>query len=184
MVPYRTTQFQASPGLCYNAAPMHPLRPAPTSSIQPLARRSDLRPADPARLQRALADFWTELAASAVQIAAQDHLAAHARLTRLRTLVLTCMVGLNGADLPEDLDGVADLLGPSQRAALQKTLAAPGVNPSAWVGQAVALVVIYRWYAPQLVEKFGLTYPALAESLALAKVGRFLPDWPQSITTE
>lgn len=183
MVPYRTTQFQTSPELCYNAAPMQPFRPDPTS-IRPLTRWPDLRPADPARIQRTLADFWTELAAAAVQIAAQDPLAAHARLTRLRTLVLACVVGLNGADLPENLDGIAALLGPSQRAAMQRTLAAPSVDPSAWVGQAVALVVIYRWYAPQLVQKFGLTYPDLAESQALARVGRFLPDWPKSITTE
>jgi len=162
---------------------MEPIRPAPSSSL-PAA----LRPADPARIQRALADFWTELAATAVQIAAQDHLAAHARLARLRNLVLVCMVGLNGADLPTDLDGnldgIATLLGPSQRAAIQKTLSVPKATQSAWVGQAVALVVIYRWYTPQLVEKFGLTYPTQVESASLTFVGDCLPNWPQSITSD
>ncbi len=144
---------------------------------------ADLRPVNPARVQAALADFWTELAASATQIAAQDHLAAHARLNRLRDLVLVCMVGLNGVDLPEDLDGIAQLLGPSQRAAIQKTLAAPKVDASAWVGQAVALVVIYRWYAPQLVEKFGLAYPDQVEAQTLAALHDLLPNWPQTITS-
>ncbi len=155
------------------------MRSTPTSD-QPAA---DLHPVNPARIQATLTEFWTELAAAAVQIAAQDHLAAHARLTRLRTLVLVCMVGLNGVDLPENLDGIAGLLGPSQRAAIQKTLAAPKVAGSAWVGQAVALVVIYRWYAPQLVEKFDLAYPHQVEAQTLAALHDLLPNWPQTITS-
>ncbi len=163
---------------------MKPTRSTPTADQPATPPLPGLRPVNPARVQAALADFWAELAATAVQIAAQDHLAAQARLTRLRTLVLVCMVGLNGVDLPEDLDGIGHLLGPSQRAAMQKTLAAPKVAASAWVGQAVALVVIYRWYAPQLVEKFGLAYPDQAEAQALATVSDLLPQWPQSITSE
>lgn len=156
----------------------------PSPDAQAAIGAAPLRPADPARIQATLADFWLELAAAAVQIAAQDQLAAHARLTALRHHLLVCMVGLNGADLPEDLDGIARLLGPSQRAAIEKTLAAPQVDARAWIGQAVSLVVIYRWYAPQLVEKFGLAYPAQVESTALERVGRFLPDWPLTITSE
>jgi len=163
---------------------MKPTRTTSTPNQPVTAPRPGLRPVNPARIQAALADFWIELAATAAQIAAQDHLAAHARLTRLRNLVLACMVGLNGVDLPDDLDGIAQLLGPSQRAAMQKTLAAPKVAPAAWVGQAVALVVIYRWYAPQLVEKFGLTYPEQIEAQALAEVGDLLSTWPHSITSE
>ena len=52
------------------------------------------------------------------------------------------------------------------------------------MGQAVALVVIYRWYAPQLVEKFGLTYPDQIEAQALAVMGDLLPTWPHCITSE
>ena len=160
-----------------------PTSPSQMFHVGVVGLPAHLRPVDPARIAAALAEFWTELSAAAVQIAAQDHLAAHARLTRLRRIVLTCMVGLNGADLPEDLDGVSRLLGPSQRAAIQKTLAAPSVDSAAWVGQAVALVVIFRWYAPQLTEKFGLDYPQQVEVTALERVRRYLPDWPLSITS-
>ena len=47
----------------------------------------------------------------------------------------------------------------------------------------VALVVIYRWYAPQLVERFDLTYPSSDEEEAWHRLQQ-IPQWPQSIATE
>jgi hypothetical protein len=75
-------------------------------------------------------------------------------------------------------------LGESQRAAIQKTLLLPSVSAEGWIGQAVALVVIYRWYAPQLVDKFGLAYPQALETAVWQQLASELADWPLTITTE
>ena len=66
---------------------------------------------------------------------------------------------------------------------VEKTLLAPAVNADSWIGQAVALVVIYRWYAPQLATKYELIYPQAAEDAALAHL-RTLLHWPLAIFTE
>ena len=52
-----------------------------------------------------------------------------------------------------------------------------------WIGQAVALVVLYRWYAPQLAEKYSLNYPRLAEDRVLAYLNSEMKNWPARITT-
>jgi len=67
---------------------------------------------------------------------------------------------------------------------LEKTLVTPEVSPESWIGRAVALVVIYRWYAPQLVEKYNLTYPQALEDKVWAQLQHELPDWPLTVTTE
>ena len=75
-------------------------------------------------------------------------------------------------------------LGASQRAALEKTLLMPSVAAESWIGQAVALVVIYRWYAPQLVAAFSLLYDDRLEAETLSHLHAKLPDWPSAITTD
>ena len=52
-----------------------------------------------------------------------------------------------------------------------------------WVGQAVALVVLYRWYAPQLAERHSLLYPQMAEDTVLALLSAELENWPDRIST-
>ncbi len=65
-----------------------------------------------------------------------------------------------------------------------KTLITPRPDSDAYIGQAVALVVIYRWYAPQLVDKFGLAYPEATEQAVWQRISRLLPDWPLAVTTD
>ncbi len=50
--------------------------------------------------------------------------------------------------------------------------------------RAVALVVIYRWYAPQLVEQYKLAYPQALEAEVWRQLQHELPDWPLTVTTE
>lgn len=51
------------------------------------------------------------------------------------------------------------------------------------VAQALSLVVIYRWYAPQLAEKFGMREPHEQEATVLAAMHAAIPFWPRTITT-
>ena len=141
-----------------------------------------LQESDPARVQLILADFWRLLAELPDRVERDEQLLCHATTTTLRTLVLEMMLALNGIAYPQTTRHLNHYLGASQRAALEKTLLAPAADASAWVGQAVALVVIYRWYAPQLVEKLALIYPQAAEDAAQVALGR-LPTWPVTITT-
>jgi hypothetical protein len=53
-----------------------------------------------------------------------------------------------------------------------------------YIAQAVALTVIYRWYAPQLVAKLGLTYPHHREQSVWIDLVNRLPDWPLHVSTE
>ena len=61
----------------------------------------------------------------------------------------------------------------------------PGFYPfwSAAMIAGAAVVVIYRWYAPQLVEKWQVEYPAPLESSVLARLAEAAPEWPQAIVT-
>lgn len=143
-----------------------------------------LRPPEPRHIKQLLADFWTELAGLGDLVGRDEQLLAAASTARLRRIVLELMLGLNGIAWPEGTRHLNSYLGESQRAAIQKTLAAPALHGDTWVGQAVALVVIYRWYAPQLVERFQLVYPAELESTTLSTLQESLPDWPLNITTD
>jgi hypothetical protein len=62
------------------------------------------------------------------------------------------------------------------------------VNHEEWtdscIGQAVSLVVIYRWYAPQLVAKHALHYPYAQEDACWESLLEHLPTWPRQVTTE
>ncbi len=112
-----------------------------------------LQPADPRTVAQLLEQFWRTLAqlpdlverqgASAgadVTALLRQHRAAHdAGAQRHR------LAGRHGASQHLSQRQPA-------RAAIEKTLLAPGAGAESWIGQAVALVVIYRWYAPQLAE--------------------------------
>jgi hypothetical protein len=143
-----------------------------------------LCPADPAEVQELLARFWRELAALAGLLPRREYLLAAEQTCELRRIVLALMLSLNGIARPAATAHLNSYLSASQRAALEKTLVAPTPEEDAWVGQAVALVVIYRWYAPQLVEKYRLTYPVDAEAAAWNALARAVPTWPQTITTD
>ena len=150
----------------------------PTDAPQPL-----LAP-EPARIQAALAEFWAQLAELSELLAAHELLLSAERAADLRGLVLEMMLALNGIQRPASAGSLNRYLSPRQRAALEKTLAAPQPGREAWIGQAVALVVIFRWYAPQLVEKFNLDYPADLEQEVWERIARALPDWPLAVTTD
>jgi len=139
---------------------------------------------DRARIQQALEEFWLLLAELAESLAAREILLASERAATLRNLVLELMLALNGIRRPVQIRSLNRYLSQSQREALEKTLITPRPDSDAYIGQAVALVVIYRWYAPQLVDKFGLAYPAVAEQEVWQRISRLLPDWPLSVTTD
>lgn len=139
---------------------------------------------DRARIQQALEEFWLLLAQLAESLAAREILLASERAATLRNLVLELMLALNGIRRPVQIRSLNRYLSQSQREALEKTLITPRPDSDAYIGQAVALVVIYRWYAPQLVDKFGLAYPAVAEQEVWQRISRLLPDWPLSVTTD
>lgn len=142
-----------------------------------------LRPANAANVARLLEDFWRTLATLPDLIRRREHLLAAHTTAALRQNVLELMLALNGIAWPQKVAHLNAYLGESQRAALEKTLLTPAIREESWIGQAVALIVIYRWYAPQLVEKFALVYPQELEEATLTQLQE-LPNWPLSITTD
>ncbi|MEZ4709503.1 MAG: hypothetical protein R3A44_20000 [Caldilineaceae bacterium] len=136
----------------------------------------------PERIQQCLAAFWRELAALPELHTRGEQLLMAELTARLRGLLLEMMLALNGIGRPPATRHLNGYLGQSQRTAIEATLIAPAANGDAWLGQAVALLVIYRWYAPQLVEKYGLTYPQALETATWNQLCD-LPDWPISVTT-
>ena len=129
-----------------------------------------LQPVQPDQVAGLLAAFWetlAELPDSAPR--ATNICSPPKRPLRYALLVLRMMLALNGIERPPATHHLNTYLGASQRAAIEKTLLAPAVAGESWIGQAVALVVIYRWYAPQLVEKHSLAYPQAAEDAALTR---------------
>ena len=142
-----------------------------------------LQPAAATEVAARLEDFWQTLARLPDLLERQEHLLAAATTTALRRSVLELMLALNGIAWPAGTTHLNTYLSANQRAAIEKTLLAPNVSAESWIGQAVALVVIYRWYAPQLTAKYALDYPQTAEEAALAAL-HHLPDWPLTITTD
>lgn len=127
--------------------------------------------------------FWITLACLPDLVQRQEHLLAAETTSTLRRIVLELMLALNGIAWPTGTTHLNSYLSASQRAAIEKTLLAPAISAESWIGQAVALIVIYRWYAPQLTARHALDYPHTAEATALAAL-RQLPDWPLTITTD
>lgn len=150
----------------------------------PASRWPDpLQPPDPAHIETLLADFWRQLRQLPDLLLRHEHLLAAQLTAQVRCTVIELMLALNGIRWPVATAHLNSYLSPSQRAALQKTLLLLEVSAEAWIGCAVALVVIYRWYAPQLVQRFGLAYPQQVEDETLAHLQQTLADWPLSITT-
>ena len=131
-----------------------------------------------------LRGFWLELAALPDLLRRDEHLLAEACTAAARRCVLEMMLALNGIAYPTDTVHLNTYLSASQRAAIEKTLLAPAVAGESWIGQAVALVVIYRWYAPQLVTAYSLVYDDRLEADTLTMLQAELPDWPSAITTD
>ncbi len=139
---------------------------------------------EPARIQWLLDVFWRQLNPLPDLLNRGEQLLAERSTATLRDLVIEMMLALNGIQWPADTRHLNSYLGASQRAAIEKTLVAPEVSADSWIGRAVALVVIYRWYAPQLVEKYNLTYPQALEAEVWAHLQTELADWPLTVTTE
>ena len=138
---------------------------------------------EPDRVQFLLVEFWQRLRALPDLLIREEHLLAERNTAGLRDLIIEMMLALNGIQWPPTTVHLNRYLGASQRAAIEKTLVAPTVNDDSWIGRAVALVVIYRWYAPQLVEKYGLEYPQALEDETWAQLQREVPAWPLTVTT-
>jgi hypothetical protein len=156
-------------------------------ALQPSAAihwSNNLQRPDPQRVQALLAEFWRDLRRLADLITRHEHLLAEECTAKVRKIVLEMMLALNGIQCPADTIHLNQYLGESQRMVLEKTLLAPHVSAESWIGRAVALTVIYRWYAPQLAQKFGLLYPQEAEEETLILLQQRLPDWPLEIRTE
>lgn len=142
-----------------------------------------LQAPDRTRIQAALEEFWTLLGDLAELLATQELLLGAERIAALRSVVLELMLALNGISRPPGARSLNRYLSARQAAAIEKTLAAPEASRAAQVGQAVALVVIYQWYAPQLVDTLGLAYPDALEHEVRQAVAQKLPEWPLAITT-
>jgi hypothetical protein len=139
---------------------------------------------DPARVQQLLDTFWQTLGLVPDLLQRDEWLLCADECAGLRRIVVEMMLALNGIAWPAGTRHLNRYLGASQREALNKTLIAPVTDRDSWVGQAVALLVIYRWYAPQLLaEHPQLTYPSALEASTLSSLAAALPDWPETITT-
>lgn len=143
-----------------------------------------LQPSTAAIVETHLTEFWQLFACLPDLLHRQEHLLAEHLTTRLRGVIIELMLALNGIQWPAGTQHLNSYLSASQRTALEKTLSAPSVSGESWIGRAVALVVIYRWYAPQLVAKFALSYPQQLEAEVWALLQRDIPDWPLTVTTE
>lgn len=143
----------------------------------------DLQPPDPERIQHVLEAFWHHLRELPDLLARREHLLADACTVALRELVLEMMLALNGIQRPPDTRHLNTYLGDSQREAIEKTLVALSISGGTWSARAVALTVIYRWYAPQLVQEFDLVHPQALEEEVLAHLHAQSPDWPLRIDT-
>jgi hypothetical protein len=143
-----------------------------------------LRPAEQEEVAQLLEDFWRQLALLPELVRRDEHLLCAACTGELRRLVLGMMLALNGIACPDQTRHLNGYLSKSQRAAIEKTLLAPTVGAATWIGQAVALVVICRWYAPQLVVAYKVAAPDALEQETLARLHAALPGWPAAITTD
>jgi hypothetical protein len=143
-----------------------------------------LQPPEPERIQQMLAEFWRKLQDLPDLLARDEHLLADALTAHLRTLVLEMMLALNGIQRPATTHHLNTYLGESQRQAIEQTLVAPHVSRNTWSARTVALIVIYRWYAPQLVAKYALTYPQVLEDSVLEQMRAQIPHWPAHIDTD
>lgn len=142
-----------------------------------------LQAGNPSAVQSDLIAFWRSLALLPAALNREEHLAASALLGSTRAVLTALVVALNGATRPPSPARINPYLGPAQREAFEKTLRQSATQTESWIGQAVALVVLYRWYAPQLAEMYSLPYPTDLERTVLALLSAEVPGWPARITT-
>lgn len=128
--------------------------------------------------------FWTTLEQIGELLAKDELLLAHTQAFTLHGIVLEMMLALNGIKQPIHTKDLNCYLSDRQRAVIEKTLILPKIEAGGWIGQAVALVTIYRWYAPQLTDKFSLNYPSALEERVQDKLVQLLPGWPRTISTD
>ncbi len=147
-------------------------------------------PPDPDVIGAQLGQFWLLLAQLPAVLERRENLAAHALLAETRSLLLDLVVALNGTIRPQSNTRINQYLGPKQRDSFEKSLgkdqthSGPVSHRASWIGQAVALVVLYRWYAPQLSEIFCAPYPQQAEDTVLALLRDRIDGWPAVIDTD
>jgi hypothetical protein len=143
-----------------------------------------LQKPEPGAVATLLSTFWQLLNDLPDLLNRQEYLLADLLTIKLRGTVLEMMLALNGIQWPHGTRHLNGYLSDRQRAAIEKTLVLPTAAPEDWIGRAVALLVIYRWYAPQLVDHFAIAYPQELETQVWAKLQTELPDWPLSVTTD
>ncbi len=159
--------------VCYTRTMMHkPSWPDP------------LQPPSAAHVAALLERFWLELEALPALLNRHELILAEALTARLRHIVIELMLAMNGIAWPEGTQHLNGYLGASQRAVLERTLAAADAGGESWLARAVALVVVYRWYAPQCSERFAIAQPTATEARVWAFLCAELPDWPMTLTTE
>lgn len=174
--------------------PLLPLAPiendSGTRKSDPHAPPAQSGPPRSERVETLLNRFWLLLARLPAVGKRAEHLAAHALLTESRAALIDMVAALNGVARQQSRTRVNRFLGPAQQEAFEKTL---GGGPSQearsapetrlWIGQAVAQVVLYRWYAPQLSQRYGAAYPFRAEETVLALLRQELEEWPAYVAT-
>jgi hypothetical protein len=128
--------------------------------------------------------FWQTLDRLPDLLQRHEWILAEALTAELRTLVVEMMLAMNGITPPQGTRHLNGYLGASQRAVIERTLAAPHAGGESWLARAVALTVIQSWYAPQLVERFGCAPPTALEEAVRARLIATLPDWPLQIESD
>lgn len=113
-----------------------------------------------------------------------EHLLSAECLDEVRQIVIRLMLALNGIARPDGTSHLNTYLSPRQRMVLHRTRYIPRIAQETWLGQAVALVVIYRWYAYQLADKYYVCYPRAIEQQTLGHLSDSLPNWPKKIVTD
>lgn len=138
---------------------------------------------DPHHMAALLREFWQTLGALADLLPRGELVLGEEAITHLRRQIIEMMLAANGIAWPQGTRHLNGYLGESQRIALERTLVAEGTPYERIVARAVALVTIYRWYAPQLVEKFSLPYPVQEERTSWAALVAAISEWPESLET-
>lgn len=142
----------------------------------------------PAEVSAQLHEFWATLLGLSELFYRHETILAFEKVCELRRHVLAMMLAANGINYPQGTKNLNLYLGESQRRAIEKTLwttRSDSESPlDSLIAQAVSLVVIYQWYAPQLAAAYAVERPVEAEAATLASLQNRLESWPLQITTE
>jgi hypothetical protein len=143
-----------------------------------------LQSPDPARVEFLLSNHWNCLDELGHVCSQREWLLAESLVTSLRLSLIELMLALNGISYPQGTQHLNSYLGDSQRRALERTLVTLEAPPAGIVGRAVAITVIYRWYAPQLCARWSIAYPTSVEERVWPSLMLQLPGWPNEITSD